>query len=69
MFDPASAIADPDWRACIAAVIRVERHVLIRSAKTGLWDRTTHTACYLSNAPLSATRAADAIRAHWTIEN
>jgi len=69
VFDPGDAIADPDWRACIAAIIQVERHVLTRNAKTGLWDRATHSACYLSSAPISAARAADAIRAHWTIEN
>ena len=41
VFDPGDAIADPDWRACIAAIIQVERHVLTRNAKTGLWDRAT----------------------------
>ena len=69
MFDPGDAITDPDWRACIKAIIRVEHHVMTRSAKTGLWDRATHIACYLSNEPVSATQAADTIRAHWTIEN
>lgn len=69
VFEPDDAIADPDWRACIAAIIRVERHVLTRNAKTGLWDRATHIACYLSSAPVSATQAANAIRAHWMIEN
>lgn len=69
VFDPGNAIADPDWQSCIAAIIRVERHVLTRNAKTGLWKRATHTACYLSNAPVSAIQAAAAIRAHWTIEN
>lgn len=69
MFDPGDAIADPDWRTSIAAIIRVERHVLTRSAKTGLWDHATHIAYYLSNTPISAARAAAAVRAHWTIEN
>ncbi len=27
MFDSKDAITDPDWRACIAAVIQVERRV------------------------------------------
>ncbi len=69
VFDPGDAIADPDWRACIAAIISVERHVMTRNAKTGLWAHATHATCYLSNTPITAARAADAIRAHWTIEN
>jgi len=69
VFDPANAITDPDWHACIAAIIRVERRVHTRNAKTGLWDLATHTACYLANKPITAARVADAIRAHWTIEN
>lgn len=69
VFDPANAVTDPDWHACIATIIRVERRVHTRNVKTGLWDLATHTACYLANRPITATRAADAIRAHWTIEN
>ena len=42
---------------------------MTRSAATGMWHRATHTAYYLSNAPITAETAADAIRAHWTIEN
>jgi predicted transposase YbfD/YdcC len=69
VFDPGDSIVDPDWRACVAAIIRVERDVFTRSASTGLWDHATNTACYLSNMPITAARAAEAIRAHWTIEN
>ncbi len=69
VFDPGDSIVDPDWRACVAAIIRVERDVFTRSASTGLWDHATNTACYLSNTPMTAARAAEAIRAHWTIEN
>jgi len=69
VFDPANAITDPDWHACISSIIRVERQVHTRNAKTGLWDLATHTACYLANTPMTASRAADSIRAHWTIEN
>ena len=50
-------------------VIRVERTVLTRNAKTGLWSHSTETAFYVSNRPVSATRAAKAIRGHWAIEN
>jgi len=69
VFDPADSIADPDWRAHVAAIIRVERDVLTRSAATGMWHRATHTATYLSNTAITAEAAAAAIRAHWTIEN
>ncbi len=69
VFDPADSIADPQWRAHVARIIRVERDVLTRSAATGLWRLATHTAYYLSNAPITAELAAHAIRAHWTIEN
>ncbi len=69
VFDPADSIADPDWRAHVAAIIRVARNVLTRSAATGMWHRTIHTAYYLSNAAITAEAAAAAIRAHWTIEN
>jgi len=69
VFDPADSIADPDWRVHVAAIIRVERDVLTRSAATGMWHSATHTAHYLSNAPITAEAAAAAIRAHWTIEN
>ncbi len=69
VFDPRDVIADPDWRACIAAIVRVERDVFTRSAKTGLWEHATHSASYLSNTPITADRATKAIRAHWTIEN
>ena len=50
-------------------MIRVERDVLTRSAKTGLWHRSTETAFYLATTAIPAVRAASAIRGHWTIEN
>lgn len=69
VFNPADSIADPEWRAHVAAIIRVERDVLTRSAATGMWHPATHTAYYLTNAAITAEAAAAAIRAHWTIEN
>ena len=50
-------------------MIRVERDVLTRSAKTGLRQRSTETALYLATTAVSAVRAASAVRDHWTIEN
>ena len=46
----------------------MERVVYTRSARTGLLSRATETAFYVSNKPLTAICAAQAIRAHWAIE-
>ncbi len=69
LFDPADRLASTDWHPHVAAVMRVERDILARSAKAGLWSRSTHTAYYIANAAVGVTQAADAIRAHWTIES
>ena len=39
-----------------------------RNTKTGLLRHTAETAFYISNMPVAAARAAEAIRAHWGIE-
>jgi hypothetical protein len=64
VFDPADKLADTDWHGQIAAVIRVERDVFTRNTATGLLRHATETAFYVSNTPLTAARAAEAIRAH-----
>ncbi len=69
VFDPTDKLADTDWHPHVAAIIRVERHVYIRNAKTGLLRRSAETAFYISNTPVTAACAAEAIRAHWKIEN
>jgi len=69
VFDPADILADTDWHPYVATVIRVERDVYTRNAKTGLLRHSAETGFYVSNTPVTATRAAEAIRAHWTIEN
>ena len=68
VFDPAGKLADTDWHPHVAAIIRVERDVFARNSKTGLLHHATETAFYVSNTPVSAARAAEAIRAHWGIE-
>jgi predicted transposase YbfD/YdcC len=68
VFDPADKLADSDWHPHVAAIIRVERDVFARNAKTGLLRHSNETAFYVSNMPITATRAAQAIRAHWGIE-
>lgn len=69
VFEPASALADTDWHPCVAAIIQVERDVYTRNAKTGLLRHSSETAFYVANTPVTATCAAEAIRAHWRIEN
>jgi hypothetical protein len=69
VFDATNTFADTEWSALVGAVIHVERDVLTRSASTGLWRRSTETACYLSSDLITAARAASAIRDHWKVEN
>ena len=69
MFDPANKLADTEWHPYVATIIRVERDVYTRNAKTGLLRHSAEMAFYVSNKPVTATRAAKAIRAHWKIEN
>ena len=69
VFDPANALADTDWHPHVAAIIRVERDVYTRNSKTGLLRHSSETAFYVANTPMTAVRAAEAVRAHWRIEN
>jgi len=62
-------LVDTDWHPYVAAIIQVERQVYTRNAKTGLLRHAAETAFYVANTPVTATRAAEAIRAHWRIEN
>ena len=39
-----------------------------RIVSSGLWDRSTETAFYVSNTKPTALGATDAIRGHWQIE-
>ncbi len=59
---------DRDWQGHAKAVIRVQRVVYTRNSRDGLLSRTSETAFYLSNKPVTASRAAQAIRPHWAIE-
>jgi predicted transposase YbfD/YdcC len=68
VFDPADNLADTDWHSHVAAIIRVERVVFTRITKTGLLRRSSEIAFYVSNKPITADRAAKAIRAHWGVE-
>jgi len=57
-------LAETDWHPHVATIIRVERLVYTRRAKTGLLRHSSETAFYVSNTPVTATRAAEAIRPH-----
>jgi len=69
VFDATTAVAETEWQPHVAAIIRVERDVIVRQADTGLWKRSLETSIYLSNRKAAAKIAADAIREHWGIEN
>ena len=58
VFDPADKLANTGWHSHITAIIRVEREVFTRDAKTGLLRHASETAFYVSNVPITASRAA-----------
>ena len=51
---PGSALDETEWASLIAAVVRVERNTLIRSAATGQWTTRRETAFYASSVVLPA---------------
>jgi predicted transposase YbfD/YdcC len=69
VFDATATVAETEWQSHVAAIIQVERDVIVRQADTGLWKRSLETSIYLSNRKVAAEIAADAIRKHWGIEN
>jgi predicted transposase YbfD/YdcC len=69
VFHPASALAGTDRHPNVAAIIQVEPAVATRNPETGLLRLTHKTAFYVANASLTAAIAANATRAHWSIEN
>lgn len=69
VFVPGAALDDGEWAPLIAAIVRVTRSTLIRSAATGLWKRREETAFYASSVILPAEIFAKAIRGHWAVEN
>ena len=68
LFDP-SVPGGADPHPHVAAIIRVERNTYSRNASTGLLHHARETAFYVSNMPITASRAAEIIRVHWGIEN
>jgi len=69
VYAPGAALDHGEWGPLIAAIVRVTRFTLIRSAATGLWKRREETAFYASSIMLPAEIFASAIRGHWAVEN
>jgi predicted transposase YbfD/YdcC len=69
VYVPGAALNESEWRTFIAAIVRVTRSTLIRSAATGMWKRREETAFYASSVMLPAETFASAIRGHWAVEN
>ena len=69
VFDAQPAVKGTEWQPHVKAIIAVERRVLTFKPATGLWNSSSECSFYLSNRPILASQAADAIRKHWGIEN
>ena len=69
VFDALPAVAGTEWEPHVAAIIAIERSVRTFQPATGLWNSSRETGLYLSNRPIRARKAADAVRKHWGIEN
>jgi predicted transposase YbfD/YdcC len=61
VFDATPAVAGTEWEPYVAAVVQVERTVHAFQPATGLWKTSAETSFYLSNRPIDANHAADAI--------
>ncbi len=69
VYDAGPGLENTAWSGLVTRLVRVSRSTLIRRAKDGLWDRRDETSFYLCSAPIGATKAAEAIRSHWGVEN
>jgi hypothetical protein len=69
VFDARPTVRGTEWQPHVKAIIVFERHVLTFKPAAGLWNSSSECALYLSNRPILASQAADAIRKHWGIEN
>jgi predicted transposase YbfD/YdcC len=69
VFDAKPAVTGTEWEPHVAAVIKVERAVNHFQTAAHQWKLSLETSFYLSNRPVEADLAADAIRQHWGIEN
>ncbi len=69
VFDASPTLENTDWDGLIVRVIKVTRATLVRRAKDRSWELRFDISFYVCSAPITARKAADAIRGHWSIEN
>lgn len=69
VFEVNSAVKETKWNGLIARIIKVTGTTLMRRARDGLWERREEISFYACSAPVSAQKAAAAIRGHWGVEN
>ncbi len=69
VFEPGAALEGTGWDEFVACIIKVTRSTLLRNARDRSWDVRADISFYICTTPLSAHKAADAIRSHWRIEN
>ena len=69
VFDASPTLEHTDWDGLIVRVIKVTRATLVRRAKDRSWELRFYISFYVCSAPITARKAADAIRGHWSIEN
>ena len=69
VLDAARVLEKTTWNGLITCIVKVTRTTLMRRAKDGMWDRRKEASFYVCSAPVSAKKAASAIRSHWGIEN
>ena len=68
VFDTAGQL-DAPWRTLIACVARVSRLTYTKDTRSGLWPTREETGYYACQIRRDAKSLAQAIRAHWGIEN
>ena len=69
VFDAKPALENTDWKGLIVRAIKVTRSTLLRCTKDQSWTLRLEVSHYVCSAPIDATKAAEAIRGHWGIEN
>jgi predicted transposase YbfD/YdcC len=60
---------DPAWDGLIVQAAGVHRLTWVKQPATGRWRERSETSFYVCQSALSAADFAEAVRAHWTIEN
>lgn len=58
-----------DWHAHFCTLVEIQRHTEVFDTRKKDWALRQETAYYASTVTLSAADAAQAVRAHWGIEN